>query len=49
MPDFNRARQRMVDMQIVRRGVSDARVIEAIRQVPREEFVDPGLDRKSVV
>jgi len=44
MPDFSRARQRMVDVQIVRRGVRDARVLEAVRQVPREEFVDPGLE-----
>ncbi len=44
MPDFTRARERMVDIQIVRRGVRDARVLEAIRQVPREEFVDPGFE-----
>jgi protein-L-isoaspartate(D-aspartate) O-methyltransferase len=44
MPDFTRARERMVDIQIVGRGVRDARVLEAIRQVPREEFVDPGFE-----
>jgi protein-L-isoaspartate(D-aspartate) O-methyltransferase len=33
-----------VDIQIVRRGVRDARVLEAIRQIPREEFVDPGFE-----
>jgi protein-L-isoaspartate(D-aspartate) O-methyltransferase len=34
----------MVDIQIARRGVRDAHVLEAIRQVPREEFVDPGFE-----
>jgi protein-L-isoaspartate(D-aspartate) O-methyltransferase len=34
----------MVDIQIARRGVRDARVLEAIREVPREEFVDPGFE-----
>jgi protein-L-isoaspartate(D-aspartate) O-methyltransferase len=34
----------MVDIQIARRGVRDARVLEALRQVPREEFVDPGFE-----
>jgi protein-L-isoaspartate(D-aspartate) O-methyltransferase len=33
-----------VDTQITRRGVRDARVLAAIRQVPREEFVDPGFE-----
>src|SRR3984893_2632964 len=44
MPDYGRARERMVDIQIARRGVRDARVLEALRQVPREEFVDPGFE-----
>ena len=44
MPDYGRARERMVEIQIARRGVRDARVLEAIRQVPREEFVDPGFE-----
>jgi protein-L-isoaspartate(D-aspartate) O-methyltransferase len=34
----------MVDIQIARRGVRDPRVLEALRQVPREEFVDPGFE-----
>ena len=33
----------MVEDQLVRRGISDERVLEAFRQVPREEFVDTGL------
>jgi protein-L-isoaspartate(D-aspartate) O-methyltransferase len=38
-----RARDRMVDVQIAGRGIRDARVLAAMRRVPREEFVDPGL------
>lgn len=37
--DYAQARQRMVDAQIVARGVHDPRVLEAMRSVPREEFV----------
>src|ERR1700731_3944901 len=44
MPDYGRARELMVDIQIARRGVRDPRVLEALRQVPREEFVDPGFE-----
>ncbi|MCA6119078.1 protein-L-isoaspartate(D-aspartate) O-methyltransferase [Bradyrhizobium sp. WSM 1738] len=33
----------MVDI-IARRGVRDRRVLEAMREVPREEFVDPGFE-----
>jgi protein-L-isoaspartate(D-aspartate) O-methyltransferase len=42
--DFERARRRMVDAQIARRGVRDRRVLEAMREVPREAFVDPGFE-----
>src|SRR5438552_2913280 len=34
----------MVDVQIAGRGVRDARVLAAMRQVPREAFVDAGLE-----
>jgi protein-L-isoaspartate(D-aspartate) O-methyltransferase len=43
MTDLAQARERMVDMQIAGRGVRDERVLEAMREVPREAFVDPGL------
>ena len=33
------ARQRMVDEQLKRRDIRDARVLEAMRRVPRHEFV----------
>ena len=34
----------MVDAQIARRGIRDARVLAAMREVPRECFVDPGFE-----
>jgi protein-L-isoaspartate(D-aspartate) O-methyltransferase len=34
----------MVDAQIAARGVRDRNVLEAMRQVPREEFVLPGFE-----
>src|SRR5258705_13239928 len=37
-------RERMVDRQIAARGVTDWRVLEAMRQGPREAFVEPGLE-----
>jgi protein-L-isoaspartate(D-aspartate) O-methyltransferase len=39
--DDEEARHRMVDEQIEARGVSDPRVLEAMRRVPRHEFVLP--------
>ncbi|HEX2603879.1 MAG TPA: protein-L-isoaspartate(D-aspartate) O-methyltransferase [Oxalicibacterium sp.] len=41
MMDFESARERMVNAQIARRGVRDARTLTAMRSVPREEFVLP--------
>ncbi|MFQ5747124.1 MAG: protein-L-isoaspartate(D-aspartate) O-methyltransferase [Gemmatimonadota bacterium] len=38
-PDEAKERERMVATQIERRGVRDARVLEAMRSVPRHEFV----------
>jgi len=46
MPERDRffhIRQRMVDEQIARRGGSDARVLAAMRDLPRHLFVDPEL------
>lgn len=37
-------RDRMVDVQIAGRGIRDRRVLAAMRQVPREAFVDTGLE-----
>jgi protein-L-isoaspartate(D-aspartate) O-methyltransferase len=37
--DFTRARERMVERQLRRRGIEDERVLEAMASVPRESFV----------
>jgi protein-L-isoaspartate O-methyltransferase len=41
MADMPSIRRRMAD-RIARRGIRDARVLEALRTIPREAFVDPG-------
>jgi len=41
--DFNRARMQMVELQLARRGIDDERVLQAFREVPREEFVAPEI------
>lgn len=38
MPDFKKLRDHMVDSQLVGRGISDERVLDAMRKVPREHF-----------
>ena len=40
---FSLARERMVAEQISARGVTDARVLDAMRRVPRHEFVPEAL------
>lgn len=40
----NRARDRMVDIQIAGRGIRDRHVLDAMRRVPRESFVEPGYE-----
>ena len=40
---FARERERMVDEQVIARGVTDPRVIEAMRRLPRHVFVDEAL------
>src|SRR5690348_9272753 len=44
MLDLAHARDRMVDVQVARRGVQDRYVLEALRRVPREAFVQPGYE-----
>jgi protein-L-isoaspartate(D-aspartate) O-methyltransferase len=44
LPDLSRDRERMVSVQIARRGVRDPLVLEAMRRVPREAFVAPGFE-----
>ncbi len=43
MRDFKIAREQMVQMQIADRGVRDPLVLEAMRQVPREQFVPESM------
>jgi protein-L-isoaspartate(D-aspartate) O-methyltransferase len=40
---FERDRARMVDDQLARRGITDERVLAAMRRVPRHLFVDEAL------
>jgi protein-L-isoaspartate(D-aspartate) O-methyltransferase len=43
MTDFNQLRQRMIDYQLLARGLHDQTVLDAINAVPREEFVPTEL------
>jgi protein-L-isoaspartate(D-aspartate) O-methyltransferase len=43
MPDFAKARDRMVERQLAARGIADRSVLEAMRVVPREAFVPKHL------
>ncbi len=43
--DLGPARERMVQRQLRRRGISDTRVLEAMGRVPREAFVPPELEQ----
>ncbi|WP_299461610.1 protein-L-isoaspartate(D-aspartate) O-methyltransferase [uncultured Gimesia sp.] len=38
---WQEARERMVENQIRMRGINDLRILDAMRRVPREEFVSP--------
>ncbi len=40
---FGTIRERMVQEQLIPRGISDARVLNALREVPRHCFVDDAL------
>jgi protein-L-isoaspartate(D-aspartate) O-methyltransferase len=42
-PVTREARERMVHEQIIARGIRDARVLEALREVPRHRFVPPAM------
>jgi protein-L-isoaspartate(D-aspartate) O-methyltransferase len=41
--DYTRAREKMVQEQIIDRGIQDPRVIEAMRKIPRHLFVPDAL------
>src|SRR5690554_2801283 len=40
-PQFVAARQRMVDEQLIERGIRDSRVLDAMRRIPRHAFIPP--------
>lgn len=42
--DFDALRERMVRTQIEARGIRDARVLAAMREVPRHQFVSAGYE-----
>jgi protein-L-isoaspartate(D-aspartate) O-methyltransferase len=44
MIDFTRARDRMIVSHLSRRGIKSPDVLEVMRLVPREAFVDPGFE-----
>ncbi len=45
--DFEKARKRMVEEQLVRRGIQDARVLAAMTKVPRHLFVEEALQDRA--
>ncbi len=45
--DFSRAINRMVDEQIVSRGIKDLRVIEVMREISRHLFVEEALQSQA--
>jgi len=44
---FERERQRMVDDQLVRRGITDERVLAVMRRVPRHLFVEEAFRERA--
>lgn len=44
MLDIPDARKRMVNVHIKGRGINNQIVLDAMREVPREKFVDPGFE-----
>jgi protein-L-isoaspartate(D-aspartate) O-methyltransferase len=44
MPDPKYSRERMVDVQIAWRGIRAKPLLRAMREVPREAFVEPGME-----
>ncbi len=47
MRDFAIARRRMVEAQVMNRGVKDRRVIDAMLKVPRHMFVEEALEAQA--
>jgi protein-L-isoaspartate(D-aspartate) O-methyltransferase len=47
MSNYTHLRNQMVRTQIVGRGLNDVDVLEAMRHVPREVFVEPGFEESA--
>ena len=47
MRSFSIARRRMVEEQVIARGIVDQRVIDAMLKVPRHKFVEQALEGKA--
>jgi protein-L-isoaspartate(D-aspartate) O-methyltransferase len=47
MTDFAELRERMVERQIAARGIRGSALLDALREVPREEFVSPDYGRQA--
>ncbi|MDI3290201.1 protein-L-isoaspartate(D-aspartate) O-methyltransferase [Polyangium sp. 15x6] len=47
MDPMEQARHRMVDEQLARRDIQDARVLDAMRRVPRHAFVPAGREHEA--
>jgi protein-L-isoaspartate(D-aspartate) O-methyltransferase len=45
--NFEKAREQMVQEQLVQRGITDKRVIQAMRKVPRHLFVEEALQDRA--
>jgi protein-L-isoaspartate(D-aspartate) O-methyltransferase len=43
--EFEASRQRMVNQHLLARGIRDAAVLKAMREVPREAFLPPEMER----
>ena len=44
MPDFAKQRKRMVEIQLSQRGIRDPHALAAMGKVPRERFLQEGLE-----
>ena len=47
MLDWERLAARMVDTQLAPRGITDGRVLDAMRSIPRHIFVGPGMEQSA--
>jgi protein-L-isoaspartate(D-aspartate) O-methyltransferase len=44
---FQNARERMVETQLVARGIRDPHVLDAMRRIPRHMFIEEGLQERA--